>query len=65
MAGREDPKDGTGYPPAASKAETLSYLCEIIYDLKSMADKAGYRTLTAILGAALVEARLQSEDAER
>lgn len=65
MAGREDPRNGAGFPPEASKAETLSYLCEIVYDLKLMADKAGYRTLTAILGAALIEARIQSEDAER
>jgi hypothetical protein len=65
MAGPEDPRDGTGFPPAASKAETLSYLCEIIRDLKLMADRADYRTLAAILGAALIEARIQSEDAER
>jgi hypothetical protein len=65
MAGPEDPNDGTEFPPVASKAETLSYLCEIIYDLKLMADKAGYKTLGAVLGAALFEARHQSEDARR
>ncbi len=65
IAGPEDPNGGTGLPPAASKAETLSYLCDIIYDLKLMAERGGYKTLAAILGAALIEARLQSEDAER
>jgi hypothetical protein len=65
MAGPEDPNDGAGFPPSASKAETLSYLCEIISDLKLMADRAGYKTLGAILGAALIEARLQSDDARR
>jgi hypothetical protein len=30
-----------------------------------MADKAGYRTLASILAAALVEARMQSENAKR
>ncbi len=64
IAGPEDPNGGTGLPPAASKAETLSYLCEIIYDLKLMADNAGYKTLGAILGAALIEARIQSKDAK-
>jgi hypothetical protein len=65
MAGPEDPNGGTGFPPVASKADTLNYLCEIIYDLKLMADKAGYRTLASILAAALVEARMQSENAKR
>ncbi len=65
MAGPEDPNGSTGHPPAASKAETLSYLCEIIFDLRLMADKAGYKTLAAVLGAALIEARIQIEDAER
>ncbi len=63
ITGPEDPNGGTGFPPPASNAETLNYLCEIIYDLKLMADKAGYKTLAAVLGAALVEARIQSEDA--
>ncbi|HEY7669364.1 MAG TPA: hypothetical protein VH852_01890 [Hyphomicrobium sp.] len=65
MAGPEDPENGAGFPLAASKAETLSYLCEIIHDLKLMAEKAGYKTLAAILAAALTEARIQSQDAER
>jgi len=65
MAGPEDPNGGAGAPPAASKAETLSYLCEIICDLKLIAERAGYKTLAAILAAALVEARIQSNDAKR
>ncbi len=52
-------------PAAASKAELLGYLCEIIYDLKLMAEKAGYKTLSGILAAALIEARIQNEDAKR
>jgi len=65
IAGPEDPNGGAGLPPTASKAETLSYLCEIIRDLKLMAERAGYKTLAAILAAALVEARIQSDDAKR
>jgi len=64
IAGPEDPNGGAEPPPAASRAETLSYLCEIIYDLKLMADNAGYKTLGAVLGAALIEARAQGKDAK-
>jgi hypothetical protein len=64
IAGPEDPNGGARLPPAADRAETLSYLCEIIYDLKLMADNAGYKTLAAILAAALVEARVQGKDAK-
>ena len=52
-------------PPARSKSETLSYVTDIIEELKRLADKSGYRTLGAILAAALAEARLQSEETER
>ncbi len=65
MAGPEDPNNGAGFSPIATRTETLRYLCEIIYDLKLMADKSGYKTLAAILNAALIEARLQSDEAER
>jgi hypothetical protein len=65
IAGPEDPDGGAGLPAAASKAEMLSYLCEIIYDLKLMAENAGYKTLGGILAAALIEARIQNEDAKR
>jgi hypothetical protein len=64
IAGPEDPNGGAGFAASASKAETLSYLCEIIFDLKLMADNAGYKTLAAVLAAALVEARLQSKAAK-
>jgi hypothetical protein len=37
---------------------------DIIRELKQLADKSGYRTLSAILGAALVEAHLQSGESE-
>jgi hypothetical protein len=50
--------DGQG----ASSSETLSYVHDIIRELKQLADKAGYTTLSAILGAALVEAHAQSSD---
>jgi hypothetical protein len=66
MAGPEDPNGGAGIPPASSsKAETLNYICDIIYELKQLAEKAGYRTLAAILGAALIEARLQNDEHKR
>jgi len=37
---------------------------DIIRELKQLADKSGYRTLSAILGAALMEAHLQSGESE-
>jgi hypothetical protein len=60
MAGPEDPNGGAALPPAG-KAETLTYVCDIIGELKQLADKAGYRTLAAILGAAHIEARQQKD----
>jgi hypothetical protein len=65
MAGPEDPNGGAGLPPTSSKAETLSYICDIIGELKHLAEKAGYRTLAAILGAALIEAHLQNDERKR
>ena len=65
IAGPDDPNGRTGMPPARSKSETLSYVTDIIEELKRLADKSGYRTLGAILAAALAEARLQSEETER
>jgi hypothetical protein len=65
IAGPEDPNGRSGLPPASSRTETLSYITDIIEELKRLAEKAGYRTLAAILGAALIEARIQSEEAER
>jgi hypothetical protein len=65
IAGPDDPNGRPGLPPARSKSETLSYVTDIIEELKRLADKSGYRTLAAILAAALAEARLQSEETER
>ena len=61
MAGPEDPNGGAGHPGRASRTETLSYLCDIIHELKHLADRSGQRTLSAILAAALIEARIQNE----
>jgi hypothetical protein len=44
------------------RAETLNYLCEIIGELKHLADRSGQPTLSAILTAALTEARIQHDD---
>ena len=55
---------GADWQGASSKAETLSYIYDIIRELKQLADKAGHNTLSAILGAALVEARIQSGERE-
>ena len=46
-------------------ADTLGYLCEIIHELKHLADRSGQTTLSAILAAALTEARIQDEEARR
>jgi hypothetical protein len=65
IAGPEDPNGGAELPSASSRIETLNYLTDIIEELKRLAEKAGYRTLAAILAAALTEARIQSDEAER
>jgi hypothetical protein len=46
----------------AQSAHTLGYLCDLIHELKHLADRSGQRTLSAILAAALVEARIQNDD---
>ena len=43
-------------------APTLGYLSDLIHELKHLADRSGQRTLSAILAAALVEARIQNDD---
>ena len=64
MTGPDDLNGGGGQEPARG-AHTLSYLCDIIHELKHLADRSGHRTLSAILAAALVEARLQNDDRGR
>ncbi|HET6321556.1 MAG TPA: hypothetical protein VFF87_05845 [Hyphomicrobium sp.] len=39
--------------------ESLDYLCGLISELKDLADRAGQKTLSAILTAALTEANIQ------
>lgn len=65
IAGPEDPNGGAGLPPAGGKSETLDYVTDIIRELKQLAESAGCRTLAAILGVALIEARIQSDESER
>ena len=65
IAGPEDPNGRIGPPPARTKGETLSYVTDIIEELKRMAEKSGYRRLGMILAAALAEARLQSDETKR
>ena len=50
---------------ASRDSDTLGYLCDIIHELKHLADRSGQRTLSAILAAALTEARIQNDDAGR
>ncbi|MTD93762.1 hypothetical protein GIW81_05375 [Hyphomicrobium sp. xq] len=62
MTGPNEPNNGTGQPPPVRSAPTLGYLCDLIHELKHLADRSGQRTLSAILAAALVEARIQNDD---
>lgn len=62
MAGPNDPNGGASLPPVSSKTETLTYICEIIFELRQLAEKTGCRSLAAILNAALIEARIQSDE---
>ena len=64
-AGPEDPNGGGGLPPASSATETLNYISDIIQELKQLAEKAGYKSLAAILAAALIESRIQSGESRR
>ena len=65
MAASEDPKGGPGQPQSSCGADTLGYLCDIIQELKNLADRSGQRTLSAILAAALTEARIQNDHTQR
>jgi hypothetical protein len=62
MTGPNEPNNGRGQAPLAQSAHTLGYLCDLIHELKHLADRSGQRTLSAILAAALVEARIQNDD---
>jgi hypothetical protein len=61
MATPKDPGAGFTQPLTSNSAASLSYLCDIILELKQLADRSGQRTLSAILAAALTEARIQSD----
>jgi len=63
--GPEDPDFIDGFPRAASRKDALNYIIEIVNKLKELADKGGYRTLSAVLGAALIEARTQHDELDR
>jgi len=62
MAGPDDSNRERGSTAKTSRSETLSYISDIVYELKKLADKAEYKTLAAILGVALVEARTQRKE---
>jgi hypothetical protein len=62
MPGPNDPNGGANLPPVSSKIETLTYICEIILELRQLAERSGCRSLAAILGAALIEARIQRDE---
>ncbi|MDP1640146.1 MAG: hypothetical protein Q8L61_04440 [Hyphomicrobium sp.] len=65
MASPDEPNGGAAEQPASRVSDTLGYLCDIIQELKHLADRSGQRTLSAILAAALTEARIQNDDARR
>jgi hypothetical protein len=65
IAGPEDPNSRRVSAAKTSRSDTLSYISDIVQELKRLAEKAEYRTLAAILGVALFEARTQSKESER
>ncbi|KAB2940935.1 MAG: hypothetical protein K8F92_17430 [Hyphomicrobium sp.] len=65
MAGPEDANGEAGGQRSVRSADTLDYLCDIIQELKHLADRSGQRTLSAILAAALTEARIQNDEVRR
>jgi hypothetical protein len=65
MAGSEDPNGEAGEHQSSRVTDTLGYLCDIIHELKHLADRSGQRTLSAILAAALTEARIQNDHTQR
>ncbi len=65
IAGPEDPNSRRVSDAKTSRSDTLYYISDIVQELKRLAEKAEYRTLAAILGVALLEARTQSKESER
>ena len=65
MARPEDSNGGAGKQPSSRSPETLEYLCELIGELRQIADRSGQPTLSAILSAALTEVRIQKDQARR
>ena len=66
IGGPDEEPSGRDEPLAAgSEAETLSYLSALIEQLMHLADRAGYRTMAAVLSAALTEARIQRDQRRR
>ena len=65
IAGPEDPNSRRVSAAKTSRSDTLYYISDIVQELKRLAEKAEYRTLAAILGVALLEARTQSRESER
>lgn len=61
MPASDDPNCMPRSEAGSHGADTLGYLCDIILELKHLADKGGHRTLSAILAAALTEARIQND----
>jgi hypothetical protein len=64
MSSSENHRRGSKPRAAPRSGDTLGYLCDIIYELKDLADRTGQRTLSAILAAALVEARIQNDKSD-
>jgi hypothetical protein len=44
MVGSEDPNGGYGQRQPSPTTDTLGYLCDIIHELKHLADRSGQRT---------------------
>ncbi len=57
MTGSHD--RNAAYSP--NSRESLSYICDIIIELRNLAERSGQKTLSAILSAALTEARIQQD----
>jgi hypothetical protein len=65
MVGREDSDGGAERQSSSRSSDTLDYLCALIGELRQIADRSGQQTLSAILAAALTEARIQKDHRRR